>query len=158
MTARGGVERGGRKRDFRPVFGSVFRATGRWPGLGLKKAPDRTGPKKAVWLYRYLPDGGTPPSHGGCLPVAGPRQLIIDPPPMGGGLRVAGPRQLINSKFLQVLQIQKWGVRSAKRARIRAAGGPSQLGASIKKGGRQRPISGPGPGGRTPPPMGGVSP
>ena len=65
---------------------------------------------------------------------------------------------MINSKFLQVLQIQKWGVRSAKRAGIGAAGGPSQLGASIKKGGRQRLISGPGPGGGPPPPMGGVSP
>ena len=35
--------------------------------------------------------------------------MIIDPPPIGGGICVAGPRQVINSRFLQVLQIQKWG-------------------------------------------------
>ena len=84
--------------------------------------------------------------------------MIIDPPPMGGGLRVAGPRQMINSKFLQVLQIQKWGVRSAKTAGIGAAGGPSQLGVGINKGRYLGLISGPGPGGGPPPPMGGVSP
>ena len=69
---------------------------------------------------------------GGVFPVAGPRQMIIDPPPIGGGLRVAGPRQMINSKFLQVLQIENRGVRSAKRAGIGAAGGPSQLGAEYQ--------------------------
>ena len=84
--------------------------------------------------------------------------MIIDPRPIGGGICVAGPRQVINSRFQQVLQIQKWGVRSAKTGGIGAAGGPSQLGASIKKGRHLEPISGPGSGGRTPRPMGGVSP
>ena len=48
MMAQGGVESGGRKRDFRPVLGVVFRPSGRWPGIGLKKAPDRPGPKIGV--------------------------------------------------------------------------------------------------------------
>ena len=65
---------------------------------------------------------------------------------------------MINNRFQQVLQIQKWGVRSAKRAGIGAAGGPSQLGGGIKKGRCLGLISGPGPGGRTPRPMGGCLP
>ena len=46
MTARGGVESG----CVRPVLGVVFRASARWPGIGLKKAPERTGGDLAVWL------------------------------------------------------------------------------------------------------------
>ena len=65
---------------------------------------------------------------------------------------------MINSRFQQVLQIQKWGVRSAKRADFGAVGGPSQLGGGIKKGRWLDLISGPGPGGRTPRPIGGGLP
>ena len=84
--------------------------------------------------------------------------MIIDPRPIGGGICVAGPRQVINSRFLQVLQIQKWGVRSAKRAGIGAGAGFSQLPGGIKKGPRLEPISDRPPGGRTPRPMGGCLP
>ena len=45
-----------------------------------------------------------------------------------------------------------------KRAENGAAGGPSQLGVGINKGRLRGPISGPAPGGRTPPPKGGCLP
>ena len=64
---------------------------------------------------------------------------------------------MINSRFWQVLQIQKWGVRSAKRAGIGAGDGSFQLGASINNGRLRGAISGAAPEGRTPVPWG-VSP
>ena len=154
MTAQGGVESG--------ISGPFWALFSGPPGGGpesVSKRP-RTGPARK-WpsgCTDIYPMWVTPPPIEGVFPVAGPRQMIIDPPPIGGGICVAGPRQMINNRFQQVLQIQKWGVRSAKRAGIGAAGGPSQLGGGIKKGRCLGLISGPAPGGRTPRPIGGVSP
>ena len=154
LTAQGGVESG--------ISGPFLALFSGPPGGGpesVSKRP-RNGParKWASGCTDIYPMGVTPPLMGGVFLVAGPRQMIIDPPPIGGGICVAGPRQVINSRFLQVLQIQKWGVRSAKRAGNGAVGGPSQLEVGINKGPRLEPISGPAPGGRTPRPTGGVSP
>ena len=154
MTAQGGVESG--------ISGPFLALFSGPPGGGpesVSKRP-RNGPgrKTASGCTDIYPMGVIPPPMGGVFPVAGPRQMIIDPRPIGGGICVAGPRQVINSRFLQVLQIQKWGVRSAKRAGIGAVGGPSQLGGGIKKGRLRGLISGPGPEGRTPRPIGGCLP
>ena len=64
---------------------------------------------------------------------------------------------MINSRFWQVLQIGKWGLRSLKRAGNGAVGGPFQLGTSINKGRLRGAISGPASRGADPPSMGGVS-